>query len=331
MTVLSKIRVAAALLDLDVKKALLQLVGNTTITALGTDNTNAVPIVAGHTLVLAADGTVGVILPKSEKDAVCTVVNTVSNQTLKVYPDAGAKINALTATTGAFSQVGGATCIYICDADLHWYVAAANLTGTSTSSSTAELDTLHSVTAGTVAASKALVVDANKAVDISRATTERDLGGTGVPGGALVQTEINKEVTAIADATATSVLTVTVPNAAHAAMVEVAIVSRLGAGGAIGADECVSVSKYNFGIGRTAGVASVCTASSQLGVVNVAVAGATTVTATMSVTNNSEGVTSTNTHTLKITITKGGGSSANHKCDVFATVRNANASGVTIA
>lgn len=331
MTVISKSQIANSILDLETKKAFLKTVAGPALAATGTDNTNAAAITQRITPVTLADGTVGVILPKSEAGAAVVIVNTVSNQTLKVYPDAGGQINALTVTTGAFSLLGGARGEFVCDADLHWYVAAANLTGTSTSATTAELNVLAGVVAGTVTASKALVVDANKSVDVLQATTSRGLGGTGVAGAALVQTEFNKEVTAIADAVATSILTVTVPNAAHAAFVEVAITSRLGAGGAIGADEAVSVSKYYFAVNRTAGVASVCTASAQLGVVNVAVAGAATVTATMSVTNTAEGVGVTNTHVLKVTITKSGGASANHKCDVYVAVRNSNATGVTVA
>lgn len=162
-------------------------------------------------------------------------------------------------------------------------------------------------------------------------TTDWSLGGSGIPGTAGVMQEFTKEVTGIVDATATAILTVTIPNSAQAGMIEFDIIGRLGAGGAIGADEAVSSSKYQATFIRTAGVASVLTLSSQANAVNVAVAGAATVTCVLTTTATGEGVGVANTHLIKVTITKSGGASAAHKADVHVRIHNANASGVTVS
>ncbi len=165
MSALSKEDVNASLQDLRTKKAMLDMIEVATVAAAGSDQTNAGKLSAGINAVTAADGTKGVILPRGKKDKTVRVINTVSNQALKVYPDAGGQINALTVTTGAFTQAAGSTATYVCDADLHWYVSANSLTGTATTASTAELNTLAGVTAGTVTASKAVVAGASKNVD----------------------------------------------------------------------------------------------------------------------------------------------------------------------
>lgn len=159
MSALSKQDVIASLLDLRVQKAFLSHIEVVTVAAAGSDQTDAAKLTGSFNAVTGADGAKGVILPKSKKDTRVEVVNTVSNQDLLVYPDTGAQINALTVTTGAFTQVAGSRAVYICDADGHWYVAAANLTGTATTSSTAELNYLDIAVLGTGAASKAVVLD----------------------------------------------------------------------------------------------------------------------------------------------------------------------------
>jgi hypothetical protein len=194
-----------------------------------------------------------------------------------------------------------------------------------------ELNKLAAVTGGTAAVSKAVVLDANKAIDESRVTTTRSLGGTGVPGAAVVLSEITKTVTAIADATATDVLTITVPNAAHVAQLSVCVTGVLGAGGAIGAGEAAATNCYVITIVRTAGVNAVATASAATGAAAAAVAGAATVTATAAVSAVTGIVSASNSFTVKITITKSGGSSANHVAFVYARVLNGNATGITIS
>ncbi len=201
-----------------------------------------------------------------------------------------------------------------------------NLTATA-----AEVNVLHSVTAGTVAASKGVVVDASKAVDTLRARTDLALGGTGVPGAAVVADTLTKTVTAIADATATDVLTITVPNAAHLGQLQVCVTGQMGAGGAIGAGEAAATNCYMATIVRTAGVNAVGTMSSAFGAAAANVAGAGSVTATAALSAVAGAVGASNSFTVKITITKSGGSSANHVAFLVARVLNGAASGITIS
>lgn len=156
-------------------------------------------------------------------------------------------------------------------------------------------------------------------------------GSGGVAGAATSTTRLPKLVSSIADNTATDVLTVTVPNAAHAATLIVTLTGRLGAGGAIGADEAVGTITYAFSIARTAGVATVVTASTAYGSATSSVAGAATITVTAAASAMTGAVGATQTFTIQATIAKGSGSSANHKCTLLAECINGNATGITIA
>lgn len=145
------------------------------------------------------------------------------------------------------------------------------------------------------------------------------------------RTEMNKSVTAIANAVATDVLTVTIPNAAHSASMLVSVTSSLGAGGAIGANEATCVNEYLLAITRTAGVATTVAISSAFGAAATAVAGAATVTGTATVTAMTGAVGATQTFTVQVTISRSTGSSTNHTCLVYARLMNANATGITVA
>lgn len=198
--------------------------------------------------------------------------------------------------------------------------------------SAAEVNVLGGVTGGTITASKGVVVDANKAVDVLRSTTELSTGGTGVAGAAAVRTIITKAVTAFTDTTAKAVFTVTVPNAAHAAVIEVDCLGVLGAGGAIGAGEGSRISKYQVVLARTAGVNVVATASSAIGGAEAHVAGAASVSSVVVTVSAITGaVGASNTFTINVAITKSGGASDNHTGVFTACVLNQNATGVTIA
>lgn len=143
--------------------------------------------------------------------------------------------------------------------------------------------------------------------------------------------ETNKAVTAFSDAVAKTVLTVTIPNAAHNATLLVTVAGALGAGGAIGAGEAMATNTYMIGIVRTAGVATVATATAATNAVAVAVAGAATVTATAVVSAISGGVGVSQAFTVNVTITKSGGASDNHTAQIYARLLNANATGITIS
>ena len=157
--------------------------------------------------------------------------------------------------------------------------------------------------------------------------------GSSVPvaGAATTRTELNKAVASITDATPTSVLTITIPNAAHSASIRIRVTGSLGAGGAIGANEASATNEYIITICRTAGVNAVAQISSAFGAAAAAVAGADTVTCTAAMSAVSGAVGASNSFTVNVTITKSGGSSTNHTCLVYAQLMNANATGITIA
>ena len=133
--------------------------------AAGTDQTNGIAITADFNAVTGADGTKGAVLPVPAAGTVITIVNTVTTAGLKVYPGgASVQINALTASTGAFTIGAGKSAVFIGRSATQWYCEdLAAVTATTT-----ELNYTDVTTAGTAQASKALVVDANKAVDALR-------------------------------------------------------------------------------------------------------------------------------------------------------------------
>ena len=333
MSFLSKLTVAASNFDFEVKKLFRTMIGTEIVAGTGTTIADAAAITTGRTMLTVADGTVGWILPKGEKDMALELVNTVSNQTAKIYPaSASEQINAITAGS-PFSLLGGSRGVFHCDANGHWYVAAANLTGTSTSSTTAELDTLHNVTAGTNAASSALVTNSVKSVDVLQATTALTVGGTGVPGAASADTTVTKAVTAFTNTVAKAVFTVTVPNAAHAALIDLDLLGVLGAGGSIGAGESCLNSKYCVTLARTAGVNVVpaVTAVTGGGAASTVAGGQAVSSVVATLSTITGGVTASNTFTINVAITRAGSGADNHTLLAVARVANQNATGVTIA
>lgn len=160
----------------------------------------------------------------------------------------------------------------------------------------------------------------------------RPMSWGGNPAGATTVTRIVRATTAIANNTATAVLTVSIPNGAHSATVRVTITGSLGAGGAIGANEASASITYDFTIARTAGVNAVVATSAGYGSSgSAAVAGADTCTVTAAASAISGAVGATNSFTVNATIARGGGASTNHTARVLAEVLNANSSGVSIS
>ncbi len=152
----------------------------------------------------------------------------------------------------------------------------------------------------------------------------------GVPGGALSLATVRKRVSAIADNTATLVLTITVPNVLASGVVRVRLVGIAGASGAIGAGEDVTAVSYDIAFARTAGVAVGATASSAYGSAAAVVVGAGTMTTVAALTLVGEGVTVTNTIQVKVTIDQSSTSTL-HTCMVYADCFNSLAGGATIA
>lgn len=167
-------------------------------------------------------------------------------------------------------------------------------------------------------------------VAIQRVSTNQIKFGSGTTQ-AISRSEANKEVTGIANATATDVLTITIPNGAHSAQVYIELCGQLGAGGAIGACEASATNCYTVTVTRTAGVNASAAISAASGASATAVAGAATVTCTATLSAVSGAVGATQTFTVKATISRSGGSSTNHTCLVYAKLMNKNATGITIA
>ena len=152
-----------------------------------------------------------------------------------------------------------------------------------------------------------------------------------VAGGANTLNEFLKVTTGIQDAAATAVLTVTLPNSAQGGILILDILGSLGAGGAIGAFEAQIGVRYKIVIARTAGVATVATASTIEESIAIAVAGATTIAGTGVVSAVVGAVGVTQTFTFNLTLTKGGGASQNHQALVRAQLINAVGSGITLS
>lgn len=91
-----------------------------TVAATGSTNADAAALGYGFNLVTAADATKGVILPNAAIGTMIYVKNS-SASALKVYPDASAAINALTATTGAYSMAAQTTSIFYAYSANQWY------------------------------------------------------------------------------------------------------------------------------------------------------------------------------------------------------------------
>jgi hypothetical protein len=151
------------------------------------------------------------------------------------------------------------------------------------------------------------------------------------PAAAISDTTITKAVAAIADNVATTVLTVTIPNAAHNAVLRVSAAGVIGAGGAIGAGEACASNSYDITFVRTAGVNAVADISTAYGVNAANVAGATTCTAALTVGSVGGAVDAANTFAIQITVVKNDGASDNHTAYLTASLLNKNAAGISIA
>jgi hypothetical protein len=166
---------------------------------------------------------------------------------------------------------------------------------------------------------------------ISRSGPNGVLSNGGTTSTVTSRTQVNKTVTAIADATPTATFTVTIPNAAHSATLEYELTGILGAGGAVGVNEAVATISGKVVITRTPGANAVAVASATFGGAAANVAGAATCTVAAAVSAIAGAAGASNTFTLNITITKSGGASANHVALCYGKLMNANATGITIA
>lgn len=132
--------------------------GTASFAAAGNSQATGTALVGQLCPVTAADGTKGVVLPTPKLGTAVYVLNTVANAVLKVYPASGGQINAAGANA-AVSLGGGQGAWFIGTSSTQWYAPAFAFGADSD-----ELAYLSGLTPGTVTASKAVVVDANKAI-----------------------------------------------------------------------------------------------------------------------------------------------------------------------
>lgn len=179
----------------------------------GTIVTDATALTAELNYVTGANGIVGVVLPVAAANEVVTVVNSVTTagNFLKVYAITGSQINALGSTV-AFQLNPGQIATFIGRSATLWNVASASDTISGLTASAAELNTHTGVVAGTVSASKVVVVGASKNVDtlavaltsVGAAGMEAALtahaGGTQAAALALSATKSYHEATIVASA-----------------------------------------------------------------------------------------------------------------------------------
>lgn len=136
-----------------------------------------------------------------------------------------------------------------------------------------------------------------------------------------------KKVTGIADNTATDVLTVTIPNANHAAVVRLLLLSSNGSTDAFESSRTASGSVV---IARTTGANAVAAASAIDAAQIATVSGGATHTLAYGVSAISGAVGATNTFTIQVTIDDSGNLGSNQVV-VFAELLNAESTGITIA
>lgn len=146
-------------------------------------------------------------------------------------------------------------------------------------------------------------------------------------GSATSTKQIIKKVTGIADNTATDVLTVTVPNANHAAVIKLTLLSS---NGSTDAFESSRTAEGAVVVARTTGANAVAVAATLTLAQIATVAAGATHTLAYGVSAISGAVGATNTFTIQVTIDDSGNLGSN-QCVVLAEVINAEATGVTIA
>lgn len=140
-------------------------------------------------------------------------------------------------------------------------------------------------------------------------------------------------ITGIADNVATKFCRVTIPNGAHAAMIEVHIVASAGAGGSVGAFESSFAIRQMVAVTRVAGenAAAIITGSiTNNSAGPVTVVGGTGFTNIMTVSAIAGAVGAPNTVDVQVTLHTTSGAT-NHSLVGTAEVINSQASGVTIA
>lgn len=148
---------------------------------------------------------------------------------------------------------------------------------------------------------------------------DQDMSSTALTSGlAGSYSQINNIVSAIADATATRVLQLQVPNANNSAVVRVLIRSTITTASHIG--DSTRVVEYLVVVTRLAGAVAVCTVSAAIGAQIATKAAGQTLTSTLAAAAVSGGATAVNTFDLQITNT--GSVAGTSETQVFAEILN---------
>lgn len=129
-----------------------------------------------------------------------------------------------------------------------------------------------------------------------------------------------KTINNIQDNVYTDVLTVTVPNLSVSAAVEVSLLSALGAGGAVGANEAMGSSDVEITLTRVMGLSVVAQVKTLSTSTDAREPGATTIASTVQLSAVSGAASGTQTFTLQYRINSGSGASNNHMASVRANV-----------
>lgn len=150
----------------------------------------------------------------------------------------------------------------------------------------------------------------------------------GSAGGAGVRQSVLKQVTAIADAAATDVLTITVPNVSGGAGGRILCSSTITQTSHVG--DSTRTVEYIWSVTRLAGAVAVITISIITGGTVIATkAAGSTITSTLAATAVSGGATATNTFTFQVTNT--GTPASTTAATIYAECLNYGAGGVTIS
>ncbi len=190
-------------------------------------------------------------------------------------------------------------------------------------------------TAGCDAALEADSLGVARLTDCTDAANLRDLkarglfvnGGSGDAGSDRIKVY---RLDALADAAATAIFTVTVPNANHAAVIPIVLLTGLGTGGAVGDWECSGTAYGQLVVERFAAAATVRTAVALSNTGSACSAGATTITTAYGVGTVTGATTIAQTFTVTVTVTAGAGTLSNHHAIAQVDVLNAQANGITV-
>lgn len=174
--------------------------------------------------------------------------------------------------------------------------------------------------------------DTNVGLKLSpKGTGQLLLGGAdhqqnGAAGGALSKQTLLKATTAIADAVATAIATVTVPNGNHSAALRVLVVATL-----TGADayESTRVVEYQVVLARTTGLNVVAAISALIGGQIATVSGGATLTTVLTLSSITGAVGASNSFTINVTNT--GSVAQVSKVVAHIELINAESTGVSVA